>query len=365
MKWIQIGDVHLGTSFSHASYNGQIAMRRRYELKETLFRVLQVCRDENIDLLLVAGDLFEMQSAVMSDYNDVLQQFMRCDGTEIVICAGNHDPIYDEHAPWKVLQWPPNVHIVATKMTIVKLEHLQVAVHSFSWWKGQMARQEMPALLPLVPNYRNFLMLHGDVTTQSVYLPLDARWLEQRGFDYIALGHIHKPTAITPTIRYAGVLEPLDFKETGEHGYILGEFVEAMPKISFVPFAKRAFVQIQYEVTPEQSGQDILTGIQNLLKQEQPDHLFRLKLIGYRNTNVNIKESLPLWLSLLEEMVFYVEMEDQTETNWNLDEIYQEHQSDLLGAYIGQLRQMAEANPEDSIIKEALDWGVQILLKDF
>ena len=53
-------------------------------------------------------------------------------------------------------------------------------------------------------------------------MPLDKNYLDQLGFDYIALGHIHKPIIISDNMAYCGSPEPLDFGEIGEHGIIQG-----------------------------------------------------------------------------------------------------------------------------------------------
>ena len=48
--------------------------------------------------------------------------------------------------------------------------------------------------------------------------------LEKSGFDYIAMGHIHKPQQVIPGLAaYAGALEPTDKNDTGKHGFIRGE----------------------------------------------------------------------------------------------------------------------------------------------
>ena len=48
--------------------------------------------------------------------------------------------------------------------------------------------------------------------------------MERAGFDYIALGHIHKPMILKEDqIIYSGALEPVDKNDTGPHGYVKGE----------------------------------------------------------------------------------------------------------------------------------------------
>ena len=66
-----------------------------------------------------------------------------------------------------------------------------------------------------------FLLVHGGDENN---LPIQKSLLEKSGFDYIAMGHIHKPQQVIPGLAaYAGALEPTDKNDTGKHGFIRGE----------------------------------------------------------------------------------------------------------------------------------------------
>ena len=55
------------------------------------------------------------------------------------------------------------------------------------------------------------------------------------GYDYIALGHIHKPAAVEKNqIYYAGSLEPTDKNDTGKHGFIRGEIIGGETRAEFI-----------------------------------------------------------------------------------------------------------------------------------
>ena len=60
------------------------------------------------------------------------------------------------------------------------------------------------------------LLAHGG---DEKHIPIAGKALSASGFDYIALGHIHKPQAVEKNrIIYAGALEPVDKNDTGPHG---------------------------------------------------------------------------------------------------------------------------------------------------
>ena len=59
------------------------------------------------------------------------------------------------------------------------------------------------------------------------------------GYDYTALGHIHKPDPeITGKCRYSGSPEPTDPNDTGKHGYVIGTAENGVVETEFVPAAK-------------------------------------------------------------------------------------------------------------------------------
>lgn len=60
------------------------------------------------------------------------------------------------------------------------------------------------------------LLAHGG---DDSHIPIKKENLLGLGYDYIAMGHIHKPQIICPDkIAYAGALEPIDKNDTGAHG---------------------------------------------------------------------------------------------------------------------------------------------------
>ena len=74
------------------------------------------------------------------------------------------------------------------------------------------------------------------------HIPMDMKRIAEAGFDYLALGHIHKPQAvIRGKALYPGALEPIDRNDTGKHGYIQGCFDQGRIRLKFIPFARREY----------------------------------------------------------------------------------------------------------------------------
>lgn len=55
IKVLHTGDIHLGYDFDGDYEYGRI---RRKELRETFSYIIELCRQESVDIMLIAGDLF-------------------------------------------------------------------------------------------------------------------------------------------------------------------------------------------------------------------------------------------------------------------------------------------------------------------
>ena len=71
---------------------------------------------------------------------------------------------------------------------------------------------------------------------------MDVKRLSAAGFDYLALGHIHKPQSVLRgKAVYSGALEPIDRNDMGKHGYIEGSWEKGRMRLKFIPFACRSY----------------------------------------------------------------------------------------------------------------------------
>ena len=86
----------------------QAAARRR-ESRELGFRLANYVNQQGIDLVLLAGDLFDSSSAFRETGEQLAQAFgqMRA---RVFISPGNHD-WYGPGSPWLTVDWPENVTI--------------------------------------------------------------------------------------------------------------------------------------------------------------------------------------------------------------------------------------------------------------
>ena len=95
---------------------------------------------------------------------------------------------------------------------------LRTAVYGLSYHSREISRPLYDGFTAARAEPFEILLAHGG---DEKHIPFDRRAMERAGFDYIALGHIHKPMILKEDqIIYSGALEPVDKNDTGPHGYV-------------------------------------------------------------------------------------------------------------------------------------------------
>ncbi len=360
VTFIHTADLHLGLEFKSVNFNRQKANERRIELWNTFERIVRKAQEDKVDFLLIAGDLFEEEYFTFKDINRVKNTFSQAEDVNIVLVAGNHDTL-NKKTLYKAVKWPENVTIFETG-TLHKKEFPDKNTHiyGYSWDKAEIDKDIFAHFPGLDRECINILLIHGDVLSrESKYLPLDKNLLLQLGFDYIALGHIHKPIIFSEKIAYCGSPEPLDFGEVGEHGIIQGKITKEGTNISFIPFSKRIFIEKEIELDETMGYVDIINRIQACDDRENKNkNLYRLILKGIISPTVDlnvkdIEESL-------KEDFYHIEIVDDTTIDYDLDALAEENKDNIIGYFI---EEMKKKDLNNRINKQALYLGLEALLK--
>ncbi|MCK9444732.1 MAG: DNA repair exonuclease [Tissierellaceae bacterium] len=357
VKFIHTGDLHLGLKFHNVSFSKEKAKERRRELWTTFENIVNRAREENVDFLLMAGDLFEGKYFTLGDINRVKDTFKEAENVNILISAGNHDYI-EKNSLYNKIHWPKNVHIFGTE-GIEKKEfpHLNTIVYGYSWDRPVIRENVLfENIKEQVDETKNsILMIHGDLAASSDYLPLDNKALINLNIDYIALGHIHKPQLFSQNLAYCGCPEPLNFGEIGQRGIIQGTIEEGKTKIELIPISKRRFIEVEVELSEDMGYPQIVEKIAELDLNKDMDFV-RVNLRGYIQREINIKDVE----RNLEDSFYHLEIVDNTIWDYNLDQLEAEHRDNIIYHFI---HKMKEKGVEDPVVKRALYLGLEELLK--
>ena len=121
------------------------------------------------------------------------------------------------------------------------------------------------------------------------YNPLNKLQLKELGFDYVALGHIHKldyNTEANQRIVYPGSTISMGFDELGKHGVIHGELDKEKINLEFIPMDNKEFKEIELNISEINSEEELIEKI-NSLKLEE-NIFYKIILIGDKNFEINI-----------------------------------------------------------------------------
>ena len=218
MKFIHLADVHLGCS---PDAGCPWSKTREKEIWETFRQVIEDARGMEADLLLIAGDLFHRQPDP-EQLREVNYLFASIPKTRVVLIAGNHDYLQPS-SHYLTFPWAPNVAaLFGEQCECVRFPEIGTEVYGFSYYRQEILEPRYDQLHPVRGKYFQILLAHGG---DARHIPIDRRKIAYSGFDYIALGHIHRPGALVKgKAIYSGALEPIDSADYGPHGYIAGEW---------------------------------------------------------------------------------------------------------------------------------------------
>ena len=338
--------MHLGSSPEAEFLWGK---NRAEEIWDSFAAVIDACNEKEIDLLLIAGDLFD-RPPVWADLDRAAKLFARLTATEVVMIAGASDYI-TEDSPWKTYPWQSWVHMLSDKHCMnVQLGNINTSVHGCSYYA---LTEGKPYLEDARPDKESEYQILLGYTGDDNHMPADLSELSEKGFDYIALGYEHKASVMQNMhIAYAGSLEPLSVQETGKHGFILGEINEENTTIRFVPFACREYINIKVRLSSDITEDELEEKLTAAINQYGSDNIFTISLEG------RYQPKEPYDRARLLALGNVADVKDGTMPDYNLVALLDEHKDDMIGMYLEEfLKEPAGAREQ-----KALYCGLEALL---
>ena len=135
VKFIHCADLHLDSPFKSRSYLSQsIFEDMQKSAYESFKKIVDLALNEEVDFIVIAGDLFDHHNRTLRAEVFLKEQFNRLAKEQIFVyvCHGNHDPLSSSIGT----EWPENVSIfsenVETYQTITKNGE-EIYLHGFSY----------------------------------------------------------------------------------------------------------------------------------------------------------------------------------------------------------------------------------------
>ena len=190
------------------------------------------------------------------------------------------------------------------------------------------------------------------------YNPINKNKLKELGFDYVALGHIHKldyNTEKNQRIVYPGSTISLGFDELGKHGMIVGELDKENIKLEFKEMDNKEFKEMELDVSNTNSEEELIEKINNLNLEENT--YYKIILIGDKNYEINVYN---LFKYILNENI--IKIKNKTKIKIDLEKISKNN--NLKGLFVKEiLEEMNKEKYNKEILEEALELGLNIIDK--
>lgn len=239
MRLLHTADWHLGRLFHGLHLTADQA--------HVLDQLVNLARDAEVDAVLVAGDVFDRAVPppdAVRLLSETLERLVRDVGTRAILIAGNHDSperlqfcsgVLSQRGLW-VAGWPsvePTIVGLAdddgpVRIAAVPFVEPPVAREVFGdeelrTHHDALARAVTSARERMPADGRSVLVAHawvagGTVSESERPLTVGGADLVEAealaGFDYVALGHLHRPQPVgADHLRYAGSLMKYSFSE--------------------------------------------------------------------------------------------------------------------------------------------------------
>lgn len=344
MKIIHCADIHLGSGFSYIE--DPVKRRERQdELLETYRRMFRYAVLNEIEAIIIAGDLFDTDQVAAPTMGAVIREIIDHPDISVYYLKGNHDVniksgmenIPNLHCFTDVVkayglhknnnELPDDLHDLYDDRNVVRSLHnsnearndrVNVNIAGVELTCGN--RDSFYNEVDFAPEDFNILVLHGQLYENggSDELAINKRLLQHRNIDYLALGHIHAYRSGGIDTRgiycYPGCLEGRGFDECGPHGFVVLDIDTANGtcKRSFVEFARRKLYEIQVDITSTVSGAEILNSVEKSLDNSR---CLEQDMIKVELTGTVDQELLPVCAyikKVLSDRYYYIKVKDST-----------------------------------------------------
>jgi DNA repair exonuclease SbcCD nuclease subunit len=331
LKILHTADWHLDSPFGGFTEAQRILLRN--EQRKLPGKIADLCRREDCDMMLIAGDIFDAEPT--RETIRLLKKALSECGVPVLISPGNHDFCHPDSI-WVQERWPENVFVFSGALESVSIRGLDCRIYGGAF-RGMDCG-------PMLENFRaegnetyKIAVLHGDPTqVNSPYNPVTVAQVRASGLQYLALGHIHKAGAFQAgrtLCAWPGCPMGRGWDETGDKGVCIVTLTD-VADIQAVGLDTLRFHDLSVDI-----GEDALTAMEMTLPASGGKDFYRVSLTGYGDVEPEeLKKAFPQFPNL--------ELRDKTEPPLN---IWADADEDSLeGIYFAMLKKAMEERPEEA-----------------
>lgn len=362
LKLIHCADAHLDTPFT-----GNQAAMRREELRARFAQMIAFAQAKSVDLLLIAGDLFDAPQVSRQTAEFVCEEFAKIPTCKIVIATGNHDP-YTETSVWQTLALPDHVFLFTKpQMTRYSFPELQVDVYGYGFDHPQLLASPL-AGFRAEGDHTALLCIHGEIGNPlSPKGPISLQDIAHSGVRYAAIGHIHNTEGVKhlehTAYAYSGSLCARDFGEIGKKGFFYIEIEPDSLRETFVELSGRHYEIETISADGMRSGTEAVEAIRTRIAERGFDEYTALRVVltgsttpDFVLTDSDLADNFPDLLK--------IEADNRTMPIYDADALLQD--PGIRGAFFKEMQPLLESGSTEQrkVAALALKAGLRALAGD-
>ena len=388
VKLIHTADLHLDSAF-RSRFTKEEAENRRQKQLMAWKELLSFAVEKKVQGILIAGDLFDSPVVSHGTMDFFLSTMAEHPEISFFYLRGNHDTEntfrYQENLPKNLFLFSEKgkKYRLNDRLLLAGVEYdtkdisfgenegaeqaagqaaeqavEQETLHGAETLsKNETESEEESKFLKLKEEDCNILLLHGALYQgtpkgdsfqgeEGIFL----KNLEKLPLSYIALGHIHKggegKLNNGALWAYPGCLQGRGFDEEGERGFLYLKVEEEKKEIrkEFIPIKQGEFRILEIELLEDEGTLACLKKIEEEMEKASISKEDSLRIILKGKKGLEQERNLRYLQLQLQDSVFFLEIQDESELSWNREEAMKE--KSLKGEF---LRVLAAA---DNLSKE-------------
>lgn len=315
-RFIHTADIHLDSPLkSLALRNPELADLIGGASRQALSTIVDLCINQRVDALIIAGDLYDGDQTSMKTARYLAGELNRLSaaGIRTFIIRGNHDALSRIS---RELVLPDLVKLFGGRPEHVLIERSPgekpVAIHGLSFANPTAPESLLPKYARALPDAINIGIMHtslGGAHGHDPYAPCSPAELEATGYDYWALGHIHKRSVVTgsATIVMPGMPQGRDINEDGPKSVTLVSIADdGTVSLEEKPTAIAEFARVTVDATGLTEWSDLAGALTEALtparaNSSAPQLVVRLVVSGETSLAWRMRRDAGLFFTEAEE----------------------------------------------------------------
>ncbi len=278
---LHAADIHLDSPMLRLEeYQGAPVERIRSATRSALAKMVDLAISEKVDLVVIAGDLYDGDWNEFSTGLYFVNEASRLirHGIPLVVIRGNHDAanLMTQSLPLPLNPDGTSIMLDHAQVDRRIFEKLGIVVHGRSFPTRAVSEDLSLAYPSPIQGMFNLGLLHTCLTGaegHASYSPCNPKQLQDKGYDYWALGHIHDrrechQSGETPII-FSGNIQGRNIREVGAKGCLIISIDDNHHlTTSFEPLDVVRWQAFDHNAAHDESRDDLLNAFADWLPEQ-------------------------------------------------------------------------------------------------